>query len=160
MNYKNKLNTALRALLVIALLAVILFQQIHNPDSQIPITEVEAGTIADLDMSALEEASNRLFKKNYGLNANDYDSLVYYTGTYIMDVDEILIVKLAEDSQSEELTAVINERLDKLKQSFENYGIDQYALLNHSILDVQGNYLLFVIHPEAALADRGFRDSL
>ncbi len=160
MSNKNKLITAIRGILVLLLLIVIIYTQVNNPDSRAPIEEVESGTLAELEMSSLEEAPNRLFKKNYGLNANDYDGLVYYTGVNSLDVNEILIIKLADDAQSEELTTAINDRLEKLKNSFENYGVDQYALLNASILDVQGNYLLYVVHPDAVTADQGFRDSL
>ncbi len=160
MNNKNKLITAVRGILILLLLAVVLYTQINNPSSKTPIEEVQASTIAGLDMSSMEEAPNRIFKRNYGLNASDYDGVVYYTGVNSLDVDEILIVKLADDAQSEELTEAINDRLETLKNSFENYGVDQYALLNASVLDVRGNYLLYVVHPEAVTADQGFRDSL
>ncbi len=160
MSRKNVLITAIRGILILALLVVIIFTQVNNPSSQTPIEEVKEATIANLDMSSLEEAPNRIFKRNYGLNANDYEGVVYYTGVNSLDVDEILIIRLADDAQSEELTTAINDRLETLKNSFENYGVDQYALLNASILDVQGNYLLYVVHPDAVIADQGFRDSL
>ena len=44
--------------------------------------------------------------------------------------------------------------------SFEGYGIEQYAMLEDHILDVQGNFILYVVNPNAQAADEAFRNSL
>lgn len=41
-------------------------------------------------------------------------------------------------------------------KSFEGYGIEQYDLLSNSIVEVQGNYILFVVHENAPLPRRHF----
>ena len=77
-----------------------------------------------------------------------------------MDAEELLIVKLKDTSQAEAVETAINKRLETQKNSFEGYGIEQYDLLEKHVLDVQGNYILYVVHTDAAKADQAFRDSL
>ena len=45
-------------------------------------------------------------------------------------------------------------------KSFEGYGIEQYDLLSNSIVEVQGNYILFVVHEDAAAAAQAFLKAL
>ncbi len=160
MKNRNKVFTGLRIFMVILLIGVLIYTQVRKTQSSTPIEDVANQTISGLDMSSLKEGSHRLFKKFYGLDASDYDGIVLYAAASSMDVDEILIVKLKDPDQEEALTDAINDRLETLKNSFKNYGVDQYALLNSSILDVQQNYLLYIVHPEAKIADQDFRDSL
>ncbi len=160
MKNRNKVLTGLRFFMVILLIGVLIFTQVRKTESNTPIADVAAQTTSELDMSSLKESSNRMFKKFYGLDASDYDAVVLYSAISSMDVDEILIVKLKDSDQEEDLTSAINDRKETLENSFKNYGVDQYALLTSSILDVQQNYLLYVVHPEAPIADQDFRDSL
>ena len=108
----------------------------------------------------MEESSNQMFKKFYGLNANDYEGVSLYAPASNMDAEEILIIKLKDSSQAEAVTAAVNKRLETQKSSFEGYGIEQFDLLEDHILDVQGNFILYVVHPEASKADQAFKDSL
>ena len=57
--------------------------------------------------------------------------------------------------------AAVEARLETQKTSFDGYGLEQYDLLtNHSILDIRGNYVLFVVHKDAAAVQQAFRGAL
>ena len=77
-----------------------------------------------------------------------------------MNAQELLIVKLKDSSQAEAVTNAINSRLETQKSSFEGYGIEQFDMLENHILDVQGNFILYIVHPDATKADQAFRNSL
>ena len=61
----------------------------------------------------------------------------------------------------EKIRAAVEARLETQKTSFDGYGLEQYDLLtNHSILDIRGNYVLFVVHKDAAAVQQAFRGAL
>ena len=55
----------------------------------------------------------------------------------------------------------IEARLQTQKNTFEGYGVEQYDLLtNHAVVEVRGNYILFVVSPNAEAARKAFRGAL
>lgn len=146
--------------MVIGLLVFIILLQMGTPDSQSSLEEVSQAVSGSVSLEGMEESSNQMFKKFYGLNANDYEGVSLYAPASNMDAEEILIIKLKDSSQAEAVTAAVNKRLETQKSSFEGYGIEQFDLLEDHILDVQGNFILYVVHPEASKADQAFKDSL
>ena len=78
-----------------------------------------------------------------------------------MEAEELLLLKLRDTSQQEAVRAAVEARLETQKTSFDGYGLEQYDLLtNHSILDIRGNYVLFVVHKDAAAVQQAFRGAL
>ncbi|MEF2878059.1 MAG: DUF4358 domain-containing protein [Blautia sp.] len=152
--------TPVRILMVIGLLVFIILLQMGTPDSKSSLEEVSQAVSGSVSLEGMEESSNQMFKKFYGLNANDYEGVSLYAPASNMDAEEILIIKLKDSSQAEAVTAAVNKRLETQKSSFEGYGIEQFGLLEDHILDVQGNFILYVVHPEASKADQAFKDSL
>ena len=152
--------TPVRILMVIGLLVFIILLQMGTPDSQSSLEEVSQAVSGSVSLEGMEESSNQMFKKFYGLNANDYEGVSLYAPASNMDAEEILIIKLKDSSQAEAVTAAVNKRLETQKSSFEGYGIEQFDLLEDHILDVQGNFILYVVHPEASKAAQAFKDSL
>lgn len=146
--------------MVVLLLIFIVMLQIGTPDSSSSLEEVSQAVSSSVSLEGMEESSNQMFKKFYGLNANDYEGVSLYAPASNMDAEEILIVKLKDSSQAETVTDAINKRLETQKASFEGYGVEQFDLLEDHILDVQGNFILYVVHPDATKADQAFKDSL
>ncbi len=155
-----RLLDVLRVGLVVALVVVIVLTQVGKADSDTSIEEVGSAVVSEISMDDMEESTNRMFKKFYGLTASDYDGVILYAPASYMDVDELLIVRLKDDSQADEVTEAIETRLETQKNSFEGYGVEQTALLDKAVLDVQGNYILYVVGDDAAKADQAFRSSL
>ena len=52
-------------------------------------------------------------------------------------------------------------RLQTQKNTFDGYGVDQMDLLtNYCVVDVRGNYALFVVSKTSEAAQSAFRDAL
>lgn len=160
MSKKVQIIGAIRIVMVLLLIGFIISLQSGDKVSDADINDVAQAVIAQLDMSAMQESPHRNFKKFYGLNATDYEGVVLYSPVTNMDAEELLIVKLKDTSQAEAVETAINKRLETQKNSFEGYGIEQYDLLEKHVLDVRGNYILYVVHTDAAKADQAFQDSL
>lgn len=77
-----------------------------------------------------------------------------------MEVDEILVVKLKSKEQSDTVVEAIEARKKSRKESFQGYGASQTKLIEDSIIDVRGNYILFVIKEDAEKIDQVFQKAL
>lgn len=157
MNKKISILTPIRIGMVVILLVFIILLQVGNKNSNSTLNAVTDSVIKAIKVEGMEESSNRMFKKFYGLNASDYEGVTLYAPVTNMNAEELLIIKLKDRSQAESVTEAINSRLETQKSSFEGYGIEQFDLLENHILDVQGNFILYIVHPDATKADQAFR---
>lgn len=161
MNKKSvSVLTIIRIAMVAALLIFFIVFQVGNKTSNASLESVSENVVGTLDLEGMQESNNRMFQKFYGLDAEDYEGVTLYSPASNMDAQELLIVKLKDSSQAEAVTEAINSRLETQMNSFEGYGIEQYAMLEDHVLDVQGNFILYVVHPNAGAADEAFRNSL
>ncbi len=160
MKTKTKIIGGVRILMVVALLAFIIVLQRGDKTSTADIGDVATAVTAQLDLSSVQEGSNSDLKKYYGLSAADYEGVVYYAPVSNMDAEELLIIKLKDTSQADTVKSAIQSRLETQKNTFDGYGVEQYNLLEKSVLDVKGNYILYVVHADASKADQAFKNSL
>lgn len=160
MNHKISFLTPVRIAMVVILVFFIVLLQLDVKDSDASLETVAENVVNAVGLDNMEKSTNRMFKKFYGLNANDYEGVALYTPLTNMNAEEILIVKLKDDSQSEAVSEAVNGRLEKQKASFEGYGVEQYALLEKHVLDIQGNFVLYMVHKDANTGDKAFRESL
>ena len=129
---------------------VVSFRQ--EPVSSAAFENVASAVTASIDLSALQEGSVQMVKRLYGLNPSDFDGCLLYYPQTNMEAEELLLLKLRDTSQQEAVRAAVEARL---------YGLEQYDLLtNHSILDIRGNYVLFIVHKDAAAVQQAFRGAL
>ena len=157
----NIIFTLIRIVLVVALVAAIVFYVfLRNQESSVPAADVFKAVTQSVDTDKMEQTTDRYFKKYYGLNAADYDDVLYYAPVSNMDAEELLVVKLKDVNQAEAVTDAILKRQADKEQSFEGYAPEQYALAQAYILDVQGNYILFVVDPKAEEIDAAFAGAL
>ena len=114
-----------------------------------------------IDMENMLEADNQMVKRFYGLDPSDYAGcILYYPNTNMM-AEEVLIVKLKDVSQQQTVTDAIEARLQTQKNTFEGYGVEQFDLLtNHAVVELRGNYVLFVVSDHAEAARKAFRGAL
>lgn len=107
-------------------------------------------------MEGMTPAEARMVKRFYGLNPGDYESVVLYAPADNMDAKELLIVKVKDSAQREEVEDAIAQRLDTQLKSFEGYGAEQTALLEAHVLKSKGNYVVYIVHEHAQEAGAAF----
>ena len=93
----------------------------------------------------MKKSDDLTVKKVFGINAGDYEGVVYYKGEGIMDVNELLIVKLKSVSQASDVKKAAQNRLDEQIKNFTNYGTDQIDLLNQGVVVSRGNYVFYTV---------------
>ena len=125
-----------------------------------PETVAEAVTQA-VSMDNMTESDNQMLKRLYGLDPSAYESCLLYHPATNMMAEELLIVKLKDVSQQETVRAAVEARLQTQKTTFEGYGVEQFDLLtNYSVVEIQGNYVLFIVHADCAAGQKAFLDAL
>lgn len=123
--------------------------------------QVAEAVVATIDMENMLQADNQLIKRFYGLDPASFEGcILYYPNTNMM-AEEVLIVKLRDPSQGEQVREACEKRIATQKTTFEGYGVEQYELLsNNAIIEVRGNFVLFVVNPKAEEAQRAFQKAL
>lgn len=154
------LYLAIRYLLIAGLLVAVIVMLAGRRPSSVPFEQVSAEVAGRISSDHISKSSARYLKKNFGLNADDYDGVLIYTPNTNMSAEEVLLIRLKDLSQSDEVTGAIEERIASQYRIFEGYAPDQVALLDRSVVDVQANYILYIVGDDAGSIDEVFRKSL
>lgn len=156
-------SIVLRILAFAAVLATVGFlytQTLQNRQSSASFDSVRSAVLQTLDLADMQEADAQMVRRLYGFAPSEVDGCLLYYPSTNMGARELLIVKLSDLSQQKSVSDAIQARKQTQMKSFEGYGIEQYDLLSNSIVEVQGNYILFVVHENAAAAAQAFLKAL
>ena len=96
-------------------------------------------------LQAENKAAERDIKRKLRLDASAYEGVVYYTGSDFMDVSEFLLIKAGDETRLDEVEAAVSAYLEKQKTTFENYGTNQFDLLEHAHIWRRGDYFLLTV---------------
>lgn len=144
-------------LALVCLLTMFGSNKISNADP----AEVEAAVVAELDMSAMVKADNQMVKRLYGLDPASFEGCVLYYPNTNMMAEELLILKLSDTAQQQSVRAAIEARVETQKTTFDGYGVEQYALLTENcIIDIRGNFVLFVVNADCDATQKAFAGAL
>lgn len=149
-------------ILIACLLAFVFFTVASDPISDTPIEEVSQVVVEAMgdDTETMDEEDGRAFKRDFGLSANDYEGVVYYAPASNMEATEVLVVKLSDTSQQQELRDAVETRIFQQLNTFEGYAPEQAGLMKDAVLDIRGNYVLYAVGPNAPAARSAFAKSL
>lgn len=142
---------------VIALIAMFGGNTVSDADP----AEVTAAVTAQIDMTNMLEGDNQMVKRFYGLDPANYEACYLYYPTTNMMAEELLVIKLSDMSQQEEVRAAVEARIETQKNTFEGYGVEQFEMLtNNAVVEIRGNYVLFVVNANSQAALDAFLDAL
>lgn len=122
--------------------------------------DVSAAVVNASDVSQMQEGQGQMIRRLYGLQPEDYQGVTLMYPVDNMKAQEIFLIELSDTSQQDQVVQAIQNRIDTQKKSFKGYGVSQYEMLEKSIVDVQGNYILFVSADDPGQADRAFQKAL
>lgn len=131
-------------LLVAALLGFIVWICILNSGgTQKSIEEVSTPVCLVLTDGQMNKKTNADAIKTFGIDLDKTEGLVYYTNDSVMDVSEMLIVKLVSADDAQEFRTAIQNRVTDQENLYKNYAPDQYALLEDCIIKTSGNTVFY-----------------
>lgn len=154
-----KITRTLRILLVV-FIAVYIGLTVKGAAPSQTSFETMCKVIAKYQNKNTQLGNNQAVKRLYKLNPADYEGVLLYQPSSTMNAEEILVVKLKDKSQANDVKNAIEERKKTQLNTFKGYGATQTDLLNKSIIDVQPNYILYVVDGKASVIDDAFRKAL
>lgn len=161
MKAKNILLEAARWVAVIAAVVYLLVMFGGNTVSSSTFEDVSAAVVETVNTENMVLAENQMIKRLYGIDPATFEGCVLYYPATNMMAEELLIVKLTDVSQQEAVQTAMETRLQTQKNTFEGYGVEQFDLLtNYCVLEVRGNYALFVVSKTCTDAQKAFQDAL
>ena len=147
-------------LMVIALIAYVVLLVSGEGDNTVSVDTIQKNIEKSVSLKGMKKGSSQDLKKYYGLNANDYAGTMLYIPDDVMSVNEILVVKVKDKSQVEDVEKAVEERLSTQKKSFEGYGVKQTRLLHSAIDETRGYYILLAVSKDADRIEAAFKNSL
>ena len=147
-------------LCVLLTVAFIVLVTRHEPPSSVSAKDMAAALCRVTDVSALDECKNADFRREIQLNPNDYDGVVFYSSPNIMEVRELLVVRLADESQGEALTECLRSRVEAKRKLFHAYAPEQEALLDGYVLENTRGFVLFAVSENPEAVRQTFKETL
>lgn len=145
---------------IVCLIAFIMFVSTEGKISEKTAQEVAESVVSAVSVDGLIKADMNKLKKEFGFSESEVDSFVYYYSDSVMDVREILIIKLPEEAREDSLISSVDSRLSDKKTLFESYAPQQSALLNAAILTSDSGFIFYAVGEEADIAFSQFKNSL
>ena len=147
---RSLIYRALKVVLVI-ILAIVLFQSLAAKRmSHTSFPKMEKTMMKVVNTSQTKAGNSQIVRRLYSLNPEDYDGIMLYYPSSTMSANELLVVKLKSMKQQDLVVDCIKTRNQTQKNSFKGYGATQTKLLENSISEVRGNYILYVVDEHAA----------
>lgn len=162
MNTKTKiaLLEAGKWLCVVLVVAFLVSKCWSGKESTTDFETMKEAVVAQADVDLMQEADNQMVKRLYGLDPASFSGVLLYTPTTNMGAEELLVIKLSSLSQQDTVTAAIEARIATQMDSFEGYAQTQYEMLGNAVVEVRGNYILFVSAADPAPLRQAFLDAL
>lgn len=147
-------------IVVILMLIFFIHLTAGSGDSSTPFETVSEAVTKTLDQTNMTPADNQMIKRLYGLDPAQFEGVMCYSPLTNMAAEEVLLIRLASDDQAEAVRAAIEARRDSQMRTFDGYGFEQYAMLEESIIEVHGNYILYVSSNDPRTTVKAFTDAL
>ena len=146
--------------MVLVFVVYIIFLVSRQGGNDVTVKTISENILKVAKTEGMTKGTTQDLKKYYGLNSNDFDGVMLYIPDDVMSVNEILVVKLKDRSQAEEVEKAVENRRKTQKNNFEGYGVQQTKLINSSVMVSRGYYVLFTISEDADAIYEAFKKSI
>ena len=161
MKFKPWMMETIRWIAVAAMVVCLLVLFGGDPLSSAEFADVSAAVVAEVNTENMIESENQMVKRLYGLDPAEFEGCTLYHPRTNMDAEELLVLKLKDVSQREAVESAIEARIQTQKKAFDGYGVGQTELLtNYCVVEVRGNFAIFVVSKTCDAAYAAFRDAL
>ena len=143
-------------LVLCCLMVFIVFVSTRDNYIDVSMEDIKSAVSEAADFSGMEEFGNSQLKKDFGINANDYEGVIYYGHQSVMDCEKVLIIKLSDSSQGKDLAKSVKEIRTADMDMFRSYAPDQYKLLDECVIEQKGNYFIYVVSDNARAVEKAF----
>ena len=147
-------------LCIVALIVFIGFMTRETAYSSKTASEVAESIAQSYDVTELKSISRNKIREDFAIDFTQVDSFEYYASDSIMNVDELMIIKLREEVKPDEIKAKIKKRVTDKQALFEGYAPEQSALLKEYILTDDKGFVFYAVGKDAQKALTAFKSSI
>lgn len=122
--------------------------------------EVFEKVSATVDMAELAKCDKAKLKKETGFEAGQFEDVLFYASDNVMQVREIMIVKLKEETQAQPLMKALEKRVSQKANLFKGYAPEQSAMLESYVLESRGGFVFFCVCEKPQMTLNTFKNAL
>lgn len=152
-----------RIMEIICIVILVLFIGILSREETLSnktVKEVAKVVTAAVNTEGLKKQKELQIKKEFSFTVDSFDGVYYIKSDDIMDVREILIIRLKENQTSDEAIEKIEKRLKDKQTLFEGYAPEQSAMLKDYCLKQKAGFVLYAVLEEKETAISAFNKIL
>lgn len=147
--FEMKKIVLVQILFIAALAGIIYFIFSRNSTVELSLDKC-AKIIQDNEKEVdLMDAGAMRVKRAFGINIDEFGDFVYFTSLDTMEVEEFFIVNTKDKANNGVIKKAMESRLDAQKKAFNGYGTDQTEVLSRAIIKESGNYVWYIVAPNA-----------
>ena len=147
-------------LCVVLLVLFIVFISSESKISTKSADEVFEGVKSSMDLSALSKQKSKKFEEELSLSADKYEDIIYYASASVMEVRELLIVKLRSTEDKDVLMSALEKRTEEKIKLFEGYAPTEAQMLKNHILTEKNGFVFFAVCDDTARASEAFKSAV
>lgn len=148
MVWKNAKSIRIAFIVILAVFVFLIFTASNARN--VDLATVETTLKSDTDITTvMRKMGDRELMQFTGLNANDYEQVLYYRNTAALAVDELLIVKLSNAEDINGVEEAVEARVATQLKYYDSYGPEQCALLKDAVQTKKGNYFCYCVAENA-----------
>ena len=140
------LRAAELLLIVFLLIYMILIFRTGN-SRDVEMSVISKAIAGGCRLDDLEAGGSGDMKRCFQINGSEYEGYLLYTSDDLMNVNELLIVKIRDVSQFNTLEDAVDKRLEDQKRNFHGYGTEE--LLRNAIIMERGSYFFYAVSDQA-----------
>ena len=135
---------------VVLLICFIFFISREEPYSDKSVRDVVDAVSAEINVEELKSYNKNKIQEEFDIEFQDIDSYAYYASDSVMNVEELLVIKLKEGAKADNITEKIEQRVKDKQVLFEGYAPAQSAMLKNYVLIYQKGFIFYAVCDEWA----------
>ena len=150
----------LQYVIMAALLVFMILMLTRGNSKVVPIEDIRSQMIGISSVSELSEKDMSDAGKVFSFDADLVDEGIYYRVDDIMNVNELLIVRIKDDDNRGVVHEAMESYLKTKTESFDGYGTNQFGLLSNGVITEKGQYLFFGVSEDVLEWESTFLKSI
>lgn len=113
-----------------------------------------------VNLKEMKQGGREKLRKLYKLDADIVEDFVLYTSLSNVKADELAVIKVKEQAQTEIVKEKIEERIAAQKIKFADYRPNEYFLVENYVLKTEGRLVFFAVSDGANQMEHAFDDAI
>ncbi len=139
----------LEVLCVVSLCFFLVYITGNDTYSEASLPDVEKAVTESMNIDGLSKLKKNKIKDTFSFDFAGVAQCAYYASDEIMDVREILLIKLNEGVDGDDIVAVIEKRVNEKQELFDGYAPVEGALLKNHVLKKDSGFIFYAVGEDA-----------